>query len=127
MVRLLFMLLYVGVGVLLADEDYMTADMTPTLGPEMNTVYQPGTPGGQWTDEQVKTTRRRVLQMIHPDWQVKVDMGIADTKLGRNLAGYPGQSTENTLLRLAFHDCIPYVDGTDGCMDIKGTKKCEKW
>ena len=116
-------LLYRAVIVVHAEGDYMTADMTPTLGPEMDTVYQPGTPGGQWTDEQISTTRHRVFQMIHPDWQVKKDMGIADSTLGRNNKGYPGQCTENTLLRLAFHDCIPYVDGTggcDGCLNWKG-------
>ena len=49
--------------------------------------------------------------MIHPVWPTKLIMGTADQKDGeltkRNLA-----ITENKLLRLVFHDCIPYMDGT---------------
>ena len=49
--------------------------------------------------------------MIHPVWPIKLIMGTADQKDGeltkRNLA-----ITENKLLRLVFHDCIPYMDGT---------------
>ena len=56
------------------DTDYMTYDMTPDAGPEQDTVYQPGTPGASWTDEEVSTTRRRVLQMISPEWDVKEAM-----------------------------------------------------
>ena len=102
---------------------YMTKDMTPTPGPEKDTVYQPGTPGGQWTPEEVDTTKRRILQMIHPDWKVKVAMGTAETHLGRMRNDYPGECTENVLMRLVFHDCIPYIDGTggcDGCMNWNG-------
>ena len=100
----------------------MTTDETPTPGPELDSVYQPGNPGAPWTkgevvlmmmvnhddaddndgadddaddndgadndaddndgaddddddddddDNQVAATRMRVLQMIHPDWNVK--------------------------------------------------------
>ena len=31
---------------LVTSQDYMTSDMTPDLGPDMDTVYQPGSPGG---------------------------------------------------------------------------------
>ena len=69
------------VGVLLASwlclvfaQDYMTTDMTPDSGPEMDTVYQPGTPGAQWSAEEVDTTRQRIIQMISPEWDVKVDI-----------------------------------------------------
>ena len=99
---------------------YMTDDMTPNKGPEMDTFYQPGTPGGQWTSLEVDTTRRRILQMITPIWSVKKAMGVA-TRLGKNTKG--GECTENALLRLVFHDCIPYTDGTggcDGCMNWNG-------
>ena len=97
------------------DNDIMTPDMVPNPGPEMETVYIPGNPGGQWTPEEIDSTRRRVTQMIHPDWEMKLLMGTADTRLGHFLSGFPGDITESTLLRLAFHDCIPYVDGTGGC------------
>ena len=94
---------------------YMTSDMDPTPGPENpDTVYIPGNPGGQWTPEEVDSTRQRILQMITPDWIEKSEIGIADSKLGRNKDGGPGQCTENVLMRLVFHDCIPYVDSNDG-------------
>ena len=35
----------------------ITTDMTPTPGPEMDTVYVPGTPGGQWSPEEIDFTR----------------------------------------------------------------------
>merc|ERR1712226_1088145 len=105
---------------------YMTSDMDPTPGPESpDTVYIPGNPGGQWTPEEVDSTRQRILQMITPDWIEKSEIGIADSKLGRNKDGGPGQCTENVLMRLVFHDCIPYVDSNDGwacdgCMNWSG-------
>jgi len=101
---------------LVTSQDYMTSDMTPNLGPDMGTVYQPGTSGGQWSADEVETTRQRILQMIHPVWKVKDDMG---TKFNDDT----GHVTENVLMRLAFHDCIPYTDGSggcDGCMNWEG-------
>ena len=56
---------------LVTAQDYMTSDMTPDLGAETDSVYQPGTPGGQWSADEVKTTRQRIFQMIHPDEDVK--------------------------------------------------------
>ena len=67
----------------------MTPDMVPNPGPEMETVYIPGNPGGQWTPEEIDSTRRRVTQMIHPDWEMKLLMGTADTRLGHFLSGFP--------------------------------------
>ena len=64
-----------GIGLIhCSDDAYMTRKMSATSGPESDDVYQPGTPGGAWTDEEVATTRRRIFQMIHPDWDVKKDM-----------------------------------------------------
>ena len=104
------------------EDAYMTTDMTPNPGPVMDTVYQPGALGGPWTNQEVDSTRRRILQMIHPNWAVKVAMGTADTKFGKFKSG-GGDCTENKIMRLVFHDCIPYVDGTggcDGCMNWHG-------
>ena len=97
--------------------DYMTTDDTPTPGPEKDTVYQPGTPGGDWNEGEVASTKRRIMQLIDPDWKVKVEMGVGKGALAT------GGVTENTLMRLVFHDCIPYLDGTggcDGCMNWHG-------
>ena len=61
--------------------DYMTTDDIPTPGPEKDTVYQPGTPGGDWDEGEVASTKRRIMQLIDPDWKVKVEMGVAEGKL----------------------------------------------
>ena len=95
------------------DDAYMTTDMTPTPGPEKDTVYEPGTSGAPWSNDEVDSTRRRILQMIHPNWHVKSDM-LGTNKLGRMNDG-TGDVTENVLMRLVFHDCIPNVDGSGGC------------
>ena len=59
-----------------SDNVWMTTDDVPNPGPESpDTVYVPGTPGADWTPEEVETTRQRVIQMIHPVWRVKVEMG----------------------------------------------------
>ena len=54
--------------------DYLTSDMAPTPGPALDTAYVPGTPGAAWTEEEIESTRFRILQAIHPDWNVQKDM-----------------------------------------------------
>ena len=49
--------------------------------------------------------------MIHPVWPIKRRMRTAKDKLG-HMKNKFGEVTENVLLRLVFHDCIPYMDGT---------------
>ena len=53
----------------------MTTNMNPSIGPVTNMTYQSGMAGGQWTDDEVKATRLRILQMIHPNWDVKKAQG----------------------------------------------------
>ena len=47
------------------------------------------------------------MKMITPVWKEKIEMGI--WKLFEKTT-----TDENKLIRLAFHDCIPYEDGTGG-------------
>ena len=47
--------------------------------------------------------------MITPIWPEKRIIGTAWGR--RGLKDPLGETTETTLLRLAFHDCIPYLDG----------------
>ena len=54
MILLLFLC---GIGLVTSNDDIMTADMTPDTGPEMDTVYLPGTSGGQWTEDEIDSTR----------------------------------------------------------------------
>ena len=49
--------------------------------------------------------------MITPDWSVKRAMGLAKSVLGKNSHDNTTPPTENLLMRLAFHDCIPYQGG----------------
>ena len=110
-----FLLSFVLHRILAFSETLMTMDMTPDSGPEMDkTVYKPGTPGGRWSENEVESTRRRILKMMTPVWTEKMVIGTAKSSIGRNPNG-PGEVTENVVLRLVFHDCMPYTDGTGGC------------
>ena len=51
----------------------MTYDMVPDFGPELDTVYIPGQPGAGWSEEEITTTRFRILQV----------KGIKDIKIRR--------------------------------------------
>ena len=98
---------------------YLTYDESPTPGPELASVYVPGTPGAAWTEDEIKSTRLRILQVhkvttririlkylchqaIHPDWNVQKDL------YNMKGAGRSGM-TENKILRLVFHDCVKYT------------------
>ena len=81
--------------------DLLTIDMSPNPGPSLDSVYVPGRPGADWTDEEIETTRYRVLQAIHPDWEVQHDM------FGNKIR--EGQVSENRIMRLVFHDCVKYT------------------
>ena len=65
----------------------------------------------QIKSNQVEITRRRIRMMITPDWSVKRAMGLAKSVLGGNPQDNTTPPTENLLMRLAFHDCIPYQGG----------------
>ena len=51
--------------------------------------------------------------MITPDWSVKRAIGLAKSVIGKN-DDNTTPPTENLLMRLAFHDCIPYQGGKIG-------------
>lgn len=42
---------------------YMTYDMVPDPGPELDTVYIPGHPGAGWSEQEIASTRLRILQV----------------------------------------------------------------
>ena len=88
----------------------MGSRQRPTPGPEATTAYRPGSPGAAWTAEEIDSTRARILQMIHPNGEVKKEMYKDMKRVGRGQA-----ITENVLMRLVFHDCMPYTDGSGGC------------
>ena len=104
----------------------MPKDQDPDKGPQdQDTVYKPGEPGGQWTPEEVESTRQRILLMITPLWLVQMAMVGCSWKRG---CVESDVVYENALIRLAFHDCVPYADGTggcNGCLDWNGMIKTE--
>ena len=81
--------------------------------PSDSITLKPGTPGGHWSSSEIDSTRLRILQMIYPVWMKLDDMGLDKKDIN-----------ENKILRLVFHDCIPYMDdgntGCDGCLNWGG-------
>ena len=74
-------------------------------------VYTPGTPGGAWTTEEITIVRRRILELIEP-WPDSMDIMFREDER-KDSTHNP--VSENTLIRLGFHDCLTYTDGTGGC------------
>jgi len=88
-------------------------------------------PGAAWSDEDIAITRERVFAMISPEEQDKItNYYDYPREKGFRFKGKPftgrlgiASVSENTLLRLAFHDCLRYEDGTggcDGCLNWQG-------
>ena len=89
-------------------------------------------PGAAWTEEDISITRERVFAMISPVEEDKIanyydyPSGSRETRFkDKPFSGRKGLASvsENTLLRLTFHDCLPYKDGTggcDGCLNWQG-------
>ena len=48
------------------DTVYLSGTEAADPGPSLDTVYQPGTAGADWSGEEVETTRERILQAINP-------------------------------------------------------------
>ena len=116
------------------DIHSMCSGTSPDPGPTLASAYVPGTPGADWTDEEVHVTRMRILQAcfsthlllrqmscpharyikaVHPDWDIKKDMfGLGYDKCDNCTRGF---TTENAIMRLVFHDCVRYTDGAGGC------------
>lgn len=112
MLLLLFPLLTLSSVSMLDPMLYMEVGMEPDPGPTLDTAYVPGTPGADWTEEEIDSTRLRILQAIHPDWGVKVDMFGSENQLEVEMES---TASENKIMRLVFHDCVRYTDGTGGC------------
>ena len=74
--------------------------------------YVPGTPGGEWTDDEVRVARLKILALLRSDAQSRKEMKM----FGKDARTV----NEMGIFRLAFHDCLPYTDGPgvcDGCLD----------
>jgi len=82
--------------------------------------YIPGTPGAGWNDDEVATVREKLFVIMEAlNWKPHSDGWLGGLKMpGGRAEGWP---SENKLMRIAFHDCLKYTDGTggcDGCLDM---------
>ena len=84
--------------------------------------YEPGTPGRQWTEKEIKVVREKIIHMLDGnqyrrkgDFLKKWPLG---SRKGERLFTKEDQLWINRpmpsrVIRLAFHDC---VGGCDGCL-----------
>jgi len=116
------------------------------------TAYQPGTPGGPWTEEEIDIVQQKVRLIVNPE-KAKELFGdterfppIVDLAFGNVWhpedpdnkwfnASFSRKHPEfaastRKLIRLAFHDCLRNVDeggnrfgGCDGCLNWEGMDK----
>ena len=99
------------------------------FGAVSSNPYEPGSPGAAWNDEEVAAIREKVLVLIDvnqqsehltlPPWEDQTQIPCFDEEYDANpdcgdLAGQR-RPTEGKLMRLSFHDCFKYKDGTGGC------------
>ena len=80
------------------------------------------TPGGAWTNTDIAIVRQKILRLLDPHTDARKEM-FYDFNSKLDDEEYYGQVSENTLLRLSFHDCLKYTDGKggcDGCLNWKG-------
>ena len=97
-----------------------------------HSAYVPGTPGAPWSESEVLAVKAKI--------RMTFAMGGYNAIRDALLAlGEPSDAINNStiywwgtypsapkLLRLAFHDCVRYTDGTggcDGCLNWKGVGK----
>ena len=92
--------------------------------------YKPGKPGGEWTPDEVRIVRQKILKSIM-DPTVSGGTKQIEAEKALKAAGFEGNTrewitdegkgagqfpiSEMKLIRLAFHDCMKYKDGTGGC------------
>jgi hypothetical protein len=112
----------------------------------------PGAPGAKWTEGQAEIIQEKLYRLWKTSWNIQKDFDFqnedaADTDYvydpNRRLStldceirgddmcsqSWTSGKRENNMafkepkaIRLAFHDCMPYTDGTggcDGCLNFK--------
>jgi hypothetical protein len=94
--------------------------------------YVPGTPGGEWTLEELLKVRAKLWRIFADDEARNIYLATPNI---RQETGFPtGDDNEKPglehfaakLLRLSFHDCLRYADktgGCDGCLNWKGMEE----
>ena len=85
-------------------------------------IYQPGTPGGPWSGEEARIVRKKVIEIINNTQEASSLRFREALQYGYDQRPDKGEASENSLIRLAFHDCVRYKDksgGCDGCLNWK--------
>ena len=90
--------------------------------------YVPGTPGAPWTHQEVLTVKSKLysifsgrggyaaLEQIYGKWQ-------SNPSNWKDFPNWMDVPNAAKMLRLGFHDCLKYKDGTggcDGCLNWEG-------
>ena len=73
--------------------------------------YQPGEAGGEWTGNEIDVVREKVMMLLSKEPE-DIEAMFGCCSAGENNLR---PVSEMALLRLAFHDCLTYTDGTGGC------------
>ena len=87
--------------------------------------YVPGTPGAPWSKEEVLIVKAKLFSMFKGKAKL--------AKLDKQAYGKDAKAayffSERKVLRLGFHDCLKYKDGTggcDGCLNWHGVNEVKK-
>ena len=76
-------------------------------------AYTPGSPGAAWSQAEVLAVKAKLRMSFSKAWAMP---GWANTALGTTDPGDNGGGySAAKVLRLTFHDCLKYTDGTGGC------------
>merc|ERR1719232_1724602 len=75
--------------------------------------YVPGTPGAPWTLDEVLIVKAKIRHTLAKPWGMPAEANkvLGTTDPGDNGGGYNAAK----VLRLTFHDCLLYTDGSGGC------------
>ena len=90
-----------------------------------STEYVPGTPGAPWTQDEVLVVKAKLFAIFHRDGGCFALDQMYDG-INYNCKDYMKKieaPNAAKMLRLGFHDCLKYSDGTggcDGCLNWKG-------
>ena len=74
--------------------------------------YVPGTPGAPWTKEEVLIVKSKLYSLFH---RYGADNALLDINNGNRTFTWMDVPDEGKVLRLGFHDCLKYEDGSGGC------------
>jgi len=85
--------------------------------------YAPGSPGAPWSQAELLVVRAKLWRIFADSkaptiYNTIPRTGLAPPNLSNDLGFFPAK-----LLRLSFHDCLRYVDGSggcDGCLNWEG-------